>query len=193
MPRFGKFFNWSAGLGLLALSLLSSCSHKDKTAPATVAAVPAPVSGTHVLNPAKTRGVTPVSLEAPLLATTEPYHMPTVTPPPTKAEQISSLLTTGTLVESKRSTLVFARTRPVKKTTSSMYADAILLGKVRRSLASAKLPGDFPVTATVSDAVACLKLDASRSAEISARAIDAVLKTPGIAAVEVRLTPAAQL
>ena len=191
MPHFGKPFSYSSSLGLLALLFLSSCAHKEKEKAAPVATVP--VTGTHVLNPAKARGVTPVSLEAPLLATTEPYHTPTITPPPTKTEQISALVTNGVLVESRRSTMIFARTRQIKKAPSSLYGDAILLGKVRRNLASAKLPGDFPITATVTDAVACLKLESSRSAETSARAIDAVLETPGVAAVEVVLTNSAQL
>lgn len=194
MLHFAKFFRHSYAPGVLALLLLSSCAHREKLEKADqISATPVPVTGTHVLNPAKTHGVTPVSLEAPLLATTEPFHAPTITPPPTKAEQISALVTNGVLVESRRSTMVFARSRSIKKSPSSMYADAILLGKVRRNLASAKLPGDFPITATVTDAVACLKMQSSRSAETSAQAIDAVLKTPGVAAVEVVLTSSAQL
>ena len=193
MRHFGKFLRLTFH-GLAAMLLLSSCAHRDQP---QIAAAPVaePVSGTHVLNPAKSRGVTPVSLEAPLLATTEPYHAPSISPqpPPTKAEQITALVSGGTLVDSKRGVLIFARTKLPKKSSSSLYADAVLLGKVRRSLASAKLPGDFPVTATVADSVACLKLDGERSVEVSAKAIDAALRTAGIAAVEVRLVSAARL
>lgn len=196
MPHIGKFLSSFGCLALMASVLLCSCSHREKVARATPVVLPAePVTGTNVLNPAKTRGVTPASLEAPLIATTEPYHTPRLTPQqlPTKEEQIVAMVNSGTLVESRRGVMLFARTKPVKKTSSSMYEDAILLGKVRRSLSSVRLPGDFPILATVADGVASLKMDGERNAEISAKAIDAVLKTSGIAAVEVRLVASARL
>ena len=193
MPHFGKIYRALGLLSLLAAFSLSSCAHREKT---PMTALPAePVPGTHVLNPAKARGVTPVSLEAPLIATTEPYHnsFEEPRPRPTKAEQIASLVNNGTLLESKRDVMIFARTKSTKKPPSSLYADAILLGKVRRNLAEARMPGDFPLIVTVSDAVACLKLEAERDAQTSAKAIDAALRTPGIAAVEIRLVSSARL
>lgn len=197
MPQFGKICHGFSLLSLLAAFSLSSCAHRETASPATDTAVPVAeaVAGTDVQNPAKSRGVTPVSLDAPLLATTEPYHTPSIAPrpTPTKAEQIASLVSNGSLVESKRNVLVFARAKVTKKADSSLYEDAILLGKVRRSMAAAKLPGDFPLVITVTDAVACLKLEADGNSETSAKAIDAALRTSGIAAVEVRLVSSALL
>ena len=190
MPHLGKYLR-TIGMAVLPGALFfSSCAHRDKapTAP------PIPVAGTHVLNPAKTRGVTPVSLEAPLPEAEVPYTgVVAQSQPLSKTEQIARLVNQGFLVDSSRNLLIFAKSRTAKPPASSLYEDAILLGKLRRNLAAAKLPAGFPNETTVTDAVACLKMDGAQSPEIAARAIDAALKTPGISAVKAQLSAAARL
>jgi hypothetical protein len=107
---------------------------------------------------------------------------------PTKAEQIINLVREGYLVDDAKGALVFWKTGPAGTLGSGLYEDAILLGRLRRTLKETDgIPDSLSATATVRDAKAFLKIDDTLPAPTAARAIDAALRTPGVNAVQARI------
>ncbi|HEY5769120.1 MAG TPA: hypothetical protein VIS71_04670 [Terrimicrobium sp.] len=107
---------------------------------------------------------------------------------PTKTEQIITLVREGYLVDEAKGALVFSKARPKGFAGSGLYEDAILLGRLRRTLKeTGGIPDSLLAMATVRDARAFLKIDDALPAPSAARAIDAALRTPGVNSVQVRI------
>ena len=107
----------------------------------------------------------------------------------TKAEKIITLVREGYFVGETRGAFVFSKSRPGSVPGSGLYEDAILLGRLRNALKeTAGIPDSLSASATVRDAKAFLTIDDSLSAFDAARAIDAALRTPGVDAVQVRIS-----
>jgi len=104
---------------------------------------------------------------------------------PTKAERIITLVREGYLVDETGGALVFSKSGLARLSRSGLYEDAILLGRLRRTLKEAEgIPDSVADTATVRDARAFLRIDVTLPASTAARVIDAALRTPGIIAVQ---------
>jgi hypothetical protein len=107
----------------------------------------------------------------------------------TRAEQIITLVREGYFVDEVRGTLVFSKSRPASVSGSGLYEDAILLGRLRQALKETEgIPDSLSATATVRDAKAFLTIGDGLPAAEAARAIDAALRTPGVNAVQVRIS-----
>lgn len=120
----------------------------------------------------------------------EAQERPTAVPvvEPTRAEKIIRLVRSGGLIQADKSTLVFSKYRVVPKSSSSLYEDAVTLGRLRRQLKQVKsLPENVYSSATIGDGKAYLTLDDGTPCEPAAEAIDAALKTDGVIAVHAKL------
>ena len=107
----------------------------------------------------------------------------------TKAEQIITLVREGYFVGEARGAFLFSKSRPASVPGSGLYEDAILLGRLRYALKeTAGIPDSLSASATVRDAKAFLTIGDSLSASEAARAIDAALRTPGVNAVQARIS-----
>jgi hypothetical protein len=107
---------------------------------------------------------------------------------PTRAEQITRLVSEGHLMDEANGMLVFSKAGKPKDAGSGLFEDAILLGRLRRALKEAVgIPESVSDTATVRGAKAVLNIDDTLPAPTAARAIDAALRTPGVNAVQARI------
>jgi hypothetical protein len=107
----------------------------------------------------------------------------------TRAEQIITLVREGYLVDEARGTLVFSKSRSANVPATALYEDAILLGRLRLALKETEgIPDSLSATATVRDAKAFLTIEGSLPAPEAARAINAALRTPGVNAVQARIS-----
>jgi len=168
----------------LAAAVLTACAHRSLPPPsqASVAAVQPLASRTHS-QPAPQ----PISLVQPVppVEDAKLAHPQSAPPPPTRSEKIALLVKSGRLVAETRSTLTFNRLRPIPVSDTSLYEDAIMLGKLRRKLKEVPdLPQSVLVSATVQDSQACLKFDSDMPLAPLAGAIDAALNTAGVSAVK---------
>jgi hypothetical protein len=163
--------------------VLSSCAHQTPPGQ-TKSAVPAgPPAIAAVDQPPKspTAVAAPVERRATLQALVPKAA-------PTRAEQIITLVREGYLVDETKGALVFSKSRPAGVLGSGLYEDAILLGRLRRTLKETNgIPDTLCATATVRDARAFLTIDDTLPAPVAARAIDAALRTPGVSAVQARI------
>jgi hypothetical protein len=167
-----------------AVLILNSCAHRTPRGHTESAISPRPdsISETARGSTKKPAAAAPIerrpTLQA-LIPRTEP----------TKAEQIITLVREGYLVDEAKGALVFSKTRPTSVLASGLYEDAILLGRLRRMLKETDgIPDSLSTTATVRDAKAFLKIDDTLPAPAAARAIDAALRTPGVNAVQARIS-----
>ena len=166
-----------------AVLILSSCAHRPPSGrtESTVLPSSAAITATAQGSP-KSR----VAAAAPIERRTTLQALPKKEP--TKAEQIITLVREGYLVDEAKGALVFWKTRPTGALGSGLYEDAILLGRLRRTLKETDgIPDSLSATATVRDAKAFLKIDDTLPAPTAARAIDAALRTPGVNAVQARI------
>jgi hypothetical protein len=172
-----------ARLAWAAVLILSSCAQRapSRRTESTVSAGPAAITRTAPRSP-KSRA----AAAAPVERRTTLQALPKKEP--TKAEQIITLVREGYLVDESKGALVFSKTRPTGALGAGLYEDAILLGRLRRTLKETDgIPDSLSATATVRDAKAFLKIDDTLPAPAAARAIDAALRTPGVNAVQVRI------
>ena len=166
-----------------AVLILSSCA--QRTPPGrTQAASPGPAA---ITTTAKGSPKTPAAIAVP---TERRATLQAAVPrkEPTKTEQIITLVREGYLVDEAKGALVFSKTRPTGVLGSGLYEDAILLGRLRRTLKETDgIPDSLSATATVRDAKAFLNIDDTLPAPTAARAIDAALRTRGVNAVQARI------
>jgi hypothetical protein len=166
-----------------AALILSSCAHRalpgrtESTVSPRPAAITATAQGSH-----RSRAAAAAPTERRTMLQALPKKEPT------KAEQIINLVREGYLVDDAKGALVFWKTGPAGTLGSGLYEDAILLGRLRRTLKETDgIPDSLSATATVRDAKAFLKIDDTLPAPTAARAIDAALRTPGVNAVQARI------
>jgi hypothetical protein len=166
-----------------AVLVLSSCVHREPLGrrESAVSAVPPVITAT--AQPPKAPAATASQIER---RSTLQALVPKAAP--TRAEQIITLVREGYLVDEAKGALVFSKSRPAGVLGSGLYEDAILLGRLRRTLKETTgIPDTLSATATVRDAKAFLNIDDTLPAPIAARAIDAALRTPGVNAVQARI------
>jgi hypothetical protein len=168
-----------------AVLILSSCAHRMPPGGTASAVSTRPASiTTAAQGPTKAPTAVPAPIE--IRATLQSLVPKTV---PSKAEQIITLVREGYFVDEAKGALVFSKTRPTSVLGSGLYEDAILLGRLRHALKETEgIPDSLSATATVRDAKAFLKIDDTVSAPTAARAIDAALRTPGVNAVQARIS-----
>jgi hypothetical protein len=165
-----------------AVLILSSCAHRPPSGRTESPVLPGPAAITTTAQAPKSRA----AAAAPIERRTTLQALPKKEP--TKAEQIITLVREGYLVDEAKGALVFSKTRPTGALGSGLYEDAILLGRLRRTLKETDgIPDSLSATATVRDAKAFLKIDDTLPAPTAARAIDAALRTPGVNAVQARI------
>jgi hypothetical protein len=166
-----------------AVLILSSCAHRPPSGRTESTVLPSPAAITATAQESPKSGL---AAAAPIERRTTLQALPKKEP--TKAEQIITLVREGYLVDEAKGALVFWKTRPTGALGSGLYEDAILLGRLRRTLKETDgIPDSLSATATVRDAKAFLKIDDTLPAPTAARAIDAALRTPGVNAVQARI------
>ena len=168
-----------------ALLILASCAERTPSASSARGMIGRSASTADaVKEPART--------PAPSATTTERRaKLQTIVPKRelTKAEQIITLVREGYFVGEARGAFTFSKSRRAGVPGSGLYEDAILLGRLRNALKeTAGIPDSLSASATVRDAKAFLTIDDSLSASEAARAIDAALRTPGLNAVQTRIS-----
>ena len=166
------------------LLILSSCAHRTpaRRTEAAVSRASVALSTTAKESPKAPAAAVVRTEGGPTLHAAVPRREPT------KTEQIITLVREGYLVDEAKGALVFSKARPTRTIGSGLYEDAILLGRLRRTLKeTGGIPESLPAMATVRDARAFLKIDDALPASSAARAIDAALRTPGVNSVQVRI------
>lgn len=166
------------------LLILGSCAHRTPAGRTRAAVSPGPAAR---ITPAKESPKAPATVTVPQ---ERKVTLQEVVPrkEPTKTEQIITLVREGYLVDEAKGALVFSKARPKGFAGSGLYEDAILLGRLRRTLKeTGGIPDSLLAMATVRDARAFLKIDDALPAPSAARAIDAALRTPGVNSVQVRI------
>jgi len=173
---------------LLVAIVLSACATRSPQPQVEAAPVPTPASeekNTFVPLPPPSRAIRNVALR-PSVEDTPVVIIPTAQP--TRAEQIIRLVRNGGLIQADKNTLVFSKFRVAPKNSSSLYEDAVTLGRLRRQLKQVRnLPESVYSSATVNAAKAYLTLDDEIPCDPAAEAIDAALKTEGVTSVHARL------
>lgn len=174
---------------VLAGLLLSSCASRQSVSREPNSSI-IPLTadkGLLVTRTDRSKELNIVTLQNPSEEAQErPTSIPVVEP--TRAEKIIRLVRSGGLIQADKNTLVFSRYRAVPKSSSSLYEDAVTLGRLRRQLKQVKsLPESVFASATIGDGKAFLTLDDGVPSEPAAEAIDAALKTDGVIAVHAKL------
>ena len=159
-----------------ALLILASCAERTPSASSARGMIGRSASTADaVKEPART--------PAPSATTTERRaKLQTIVPKRelTKAEQIITLVREGYFVGEARGAFLFSKSRPASVPGS---------GRLRYALKeTAGIPDSLSASATVRDAKAFLTIGDSLSASEAARAIDAALRTPGVNAVQARIS-----
>jgi hypothetical protein len=185
--RFRVFLKFSSVFAWIALAaLLPGCATTKKKPIIAEAAASAPVPSP-----------TPVSLpKPPAAAASKPSEAAPVmvrslgnaefTPPPrepSRLELVSGKVAAGRLESASDSWLIFANSK--KLGDSSLYEDAITLGKIRRCLKGIYGVSEATLSsATVRDNCVVVSIPAEVSTGTSAKIIDALLKCDGVARVK---------
>jgi hypothetical protein len=168
-----------------ALLMLTSCAHRIPSRASFRAIAGRPASSANAgREPARTPTTPPALTEGRA-------KLETIVPKRelTRVEQIITLVREGYFVDEARGALVFSKSRSAGVSGSALYEDAILLGRLRYALKQTEgIPDSLSATVTVRDAKAFLIIDGSLSASEAARAIDAALRTPGVNAVQARIS-----
>ena len=174
-----------AACACAALLIQTSCAERTPFENSPRAMIRRPVSTANAAKePSRTLAPRPVATErkAKLQSIAPKREL-------SKAEQIITLVREGYFVGEARGAFMFSKTRPSSVPGSGLYEDAILLGRLRYALKeTAGIPDSLSATATVRDAKAFLTIDDALSASEAARAIDAALRTPGVNAVQARIS-----
>jgi len=171
---------------LLGVCFFTSCATRPPEHPSEAASA-APAEEPKGRKPGARPALIPIALKPNVEAISEtpPAPLPVE---PTRAEKIIRLVQNGGLIQADRNTLVFSKFRKAPGSQTSLYEDAIILGRLRRQLKQVKaLPDDVLSSATIRDARAYLMLDDGIAILPAAGAIDAALKTAGVAAVHARI------
>gem|GEM_PF-1803760 len=171
---------------LLGVCFFTSCATRPTEHPVEAASA-APAEEFKLPKREARPALIPIALQPNVEAKAEtpPAPLPVE---PTRAEKIIRLVQNGGLIQADRNTLVFSKFRKAPDSQTSLYEDAIILGRLRRQLKQVKaLPDDVLSSATIRDARAYLVLDDGIALLPAAGAIDAALKTAGVAAVHARI------
>jgi len=195
------FFRRLPGFFLLVGAvLLAGCASRDQP---QATAAPGPVSPrAGVVPEGSNPNLQPTPEPRPkpqptAAATPAPKPIPQARPLPTpalatssesgRAQSLSALIQNGRFLRSEEGALIFAKTQVSNNAPSSLFEDAIILGRLRSRLNQIPgLPAGISESATVKEATADVTASADLSDAICAAVIDAALKTEGIAFVQIR-------